>query len=78
MPHLIILLIGSSESIVNSSTVQYNIVACNDTLLQIIEDFSLRVEAGQTVALVGPSGSGKSTLLQLLLRFYDLSQGQVS
>ena len=45
--------------------------------MQVIDDFSLRVEAGQTVALVGPSGSGKSTILQLLLRFYDLSQGQV-
>ena len=30
------------------------------------------------MALVGPSGSGKSTILQLLLRFYDLNEGQVS
>ena len=44
----------------------------------MIDDFSLKVKAGQTVALVGPSGSGKSTILQLLLRFYDFSQGQVS
>ena len=46
--------------------------------MQVIDGFSLRVEAGQTVALVGPSGSGKSTILQLLLRFYDLDEGQVS
>ena len=46
--------------------------------MQVIDGFSLRVETGQTVALVGPSGSGKSTILQLLLRFYDLDEGQVS
>jgi ATP-binding cassette, subfamily B, bacterial len=40
-------------------------------------NFSLDVAAGETVALVGPSGAGKSTVFQLLLRFYDASQGQV-
>ena len=39
--------------------------------------FSLTVAAGETVALVGPSGAGKSTVFQLLLRFYDVSAGQV-
>ncbi len=42
-----------------------------------LADFSLRVAAGETVALVGPSGAGKSTVLQLLLRYYDAQQGQV-
>jgi ATP-binding cassette subfamily B protein len=41
-------------------------------------DFDLKIEAGSTVALVGPSGAGKSTVLQLLLRFHDVSQGQVT
>ncbi|MBT8144841.1 MAG: ATP-binding cassette domain-containing protein [Gammaproteobacteria bacterium] len=40
-------------------------------------DFGLRVEPGETVALVGPSGAGKSTVFQLLLRFYDVQQGRV-
>ncbi|WP_228384477.1 ABC transporter transmembrane domain-containing protein [Rhodocyclus gracilis] len=40
-----------------------------------LEAFSLRVRAGETVALVGPSGAGKSTVFQLLLRFYDPQQG---
>ena len=38
---------------------------------QILTDFSLEVQAGETVAFVGESGSGKSTLIQLLQRFYD-------
>ena len=42
-----------------------------------MDDFSLSVKEGQTIALVGPSGSGKSTIIQLLLRIYDLSEGQV-
>jgi len=40
--------------------------------------FSLKVSAGETVALVGPSGAGKSTVFQLLLRFYDPQSGTIS
>ncbi len=43
-----------------------------------LDDFSLAVQPGETVALVGPSGSGKSTVFQLLLRFYDPEAGQLS
>ena len=42
-----------------------------------LDDFSLAVQPGETVALVGPSGSGKSTVFQLLLRFYDPAAGQL-
>jgi len=42
-----------------------------------LEDFSLHVAPGETVALVGPSGAGKSTVFQLLLRFHDPEAGRV-
>lgn len=42
-----------------------------------LQNFTLHVEPGETVALVGPSGAGKSTAMQLLLRFYDPQQGRV-
>jgi ATP-binding cassette subfamily B protein len=43
-----------------------------------LENFSLEVRPGETVALVGPSGAGKSTVLQLLLRFHDPEAGEVT
>jgi len=42
-----------------------------------LDRFSLEIEPGETVALVGPSGAGKTTVLQLLLRFYDPQAGVV-
>lgn len=44
----------------------------------VLKDFSLNVNKGQTVALVGQSGSGKSTIANLLTRFYDVNEGQIS
>lgn len=44
---------------------------------ELITDLTLSVKAGNTVAIVGPTGAGKSTLINLLMRFYDLDQGQI-
>ncbi len=44
----------------------------------VLKDFSLEVKKGQTVALVGQSGSGKSTIANLLTRFYDVNEGQIT
>ncbi|MFD8915671.1 ABC transporter ATP-binding protein [Streptomyces sp. NPDC059575] len=44
----------------------------------LIEDLSLKVEPGQTVAIVGPTGAGKTTLVNLLMRFYEVSGGRIT
>ena len=43
----------------------------------VLKDFSLKIEKGQTVALVGKSGSGKSTLANVITRFYDVNKGSI-
>src|SRR6202048_3448574 len=43
-----------------------------------LDDVSLTVPAGRTVALVGPSGAGKSTILNLIPRFFDVSEGSIA
>lgn len=44
----------------------------------VLENLTLTVPAGQTIAIVGSTGSGKSTLVKLLLRFYDVKAGQIT
>nr|WP_242848028.1 ABC transporter ATP-binding protein [Proteiniclasticum ruminis] len=43
----------------------------------IIKNFSLHVEPGQRVAIVGPTGAGKTTLVKLLMRYYELNSGSI-
>lgn len=44
----------------------------------LIEDLSLKVEPGHTVAIVGPTGAGKTTLVNLLMRFYEVTDGRIT
>ncbi|NOR19842.1 MAG: ATP-binding cassette domain-containing protein [Xanthomonadales bacterium] len=64
------------EGSIAFSNVNFSYPSRPDTLA--IENFSLDIAPGETVAFVGPSGAGKSTTFQLLLRFYDPQTGSVS
>ncbi|MDL2236674.1 ABC transporter ATP-binding protein/permease [Christensenellaceae bacterium OttesenSCG-928-K19] len=50
----------------------------DDDSTNVLEDVTLGIPAGKTVALVGPSGGGKTTFCSLLPRFYDVAEGSVS
>ena len=43
----------------------------------IIKDFSAKVKEGQKIAIVGPTGAGKTTMVKLLMRFYDVTDGEI-
>ena len=45
---------------------------------ELIRDLTLRVDPGNTVAVVGPTGAGKTTLVNLLMRFYELDSGRIT
>ena len=44
---------------------------------EIIHDFSVKIKAGQKVAIVGPTGAGKTTIVNLLMRFYEVNSGDI-
>jgi ATP-binding cassette subfamily B protein len=44
----------------------------------LIEDLTIHVQKGQTIAIVGPTGAGKTTLVNLLMRFYEVERGRIS
>lgn len=54
-----------------------NVQFTYDGVRPILRDIQFRVNAGEMVGLVGPSGAGKSTLIQLLVRFYDATEGNI-
>lgn len=45
---------------------------------ELIEDLNVEVEPGMKVAIVGPTGAGKSTMINLIMRFYDIDDGQIT
>lgn len=48
-----------------------------DPGVPLIEDFTLKVDSGQTIAIVGPTGAGKTTIVNLLMRFYEIGSGRI-
>ncbi len=44
----------------------------------VLRDLSFRIEAGETIAVVGHTGAGKTTIISLLLRFYDIQRGSIT
>ena len=61
----------------NESIKIKNIHFSYDGTRDVIDNISLKVRKGETIALVGPSGGGKSTLSELIPRFYDVTQGEI-
>jgi ABC-type transport system involved in Fe-S cluster assembly fused permease/ATPase subunit len=69
---------GAPDLVVTGGEVQFdNVFFAYDPARPILKGISLRVGAGETVALVGPSGGGKSTIGRLLFRFYDVTGGAI-
>ncbi len=66
--------LGKVEGIVEFDDVRFGYVDG----VNVLEGFNLRVASRERLAIVGPTGAGKSTVMNLLLRFYDVDDGQVS
>jgi ATP-binding cassette subfamily B protein len=66
---------ATAQGRVEFDQVRFNYPSRPDT--PALDNFSMKVEPGEVVALVGPSGAGKTTVFQLLLRFYDPGAGRV-
>lgn len=54
-----------------------NVSFSYDKKTPLIEHLNLEIKAGQRVAIVGPTGCGKTTLINLLMRFYDVDEGEI-
>lgn len=74
--------IKKENEIINAQNLEGNITLNNvffsyNPEQKLIEDFNLRVNKGEKVAIVGPTGCGKTTLINLLMRFYDITKGEL-
>ncbi|TKX87154.1 ABC transporter ATP-binding protein [Halorubrum sp. SS5] len=67
----------AQELVVDDGRVVYDDVSFGYDDETIVEDIDFEVEGGETLALVGPTGAGKSTVLKLLLRMYDVDDGEI-
>ncbi|MEG2311507.1 MAG: ABC transporter ATP-binding protein, partial [Bacilli bacterium] len=65
----------NSDELVGNIDFEHVQFGYNDKI--VINDFSIKVKNGQKVAIVGPTGAGKTTMVKLLMRFYDVTAGQI-
>lgn len=72
--------VAESKPVSLEGAIKFNDVSFTypDTGIQAIKDFSLKLEPGQKLAIVGKTGSGKTTIADLLLRMYDVSEGTIT
>lgn len=81
MPHTIMDKKDAKDLVVNRGNIVFRDVSFNygksDSSIQLLNQFNLNIKAGEKVGLVGKSGAGKSTLVNLLLRFYDVQDGEI-
>lgn len=69
---------ASGEEPTSSRVVFEHVAFGYEPDVPVIRDFSLAVEPGQMVAIVGPTGAGKTTLVNLLMRFYEVDAGHIT
>lgn len=65
--------LSNAEGLINIENVYFSYVKDKP----LIEDFNLKVNKGQRIAIVGPTGCGKTTMINLLMRFYDADDGAI-
>ena len=68
---------GNTELKNNIKTIEFNNVSLVYEDTTAVSEINLKVNSGENIALVGDSGGGKSTMINLLLRFYDTSDGSI-
>lgn len=77
-PHEIKDLPGASVLAVNNGAIEFERVMFSYNMTRrVIRDLDIKIRSREKIALVGPSGSGKSTIINLLLRNYDLTDGNI-
>ena len=69
---------GAIEKLSFESDIKFDNVTFKYDDENVLENFSLTIPKGKTIALVGQSGSGKSTLANLVTRFYDVNEGEIT
>jgi ATP-binding cassette subfamily B multidrug efflux pump len=68
--------LASADAVTGAVSFEH-IVFGYDAAQPVIHDFSAAVEQGEKVAIVGPTGAGKTTIVKLLMRFYDINDGDI-